>query len=185
MRAHRSTLAIAAALALTLACDGLALADAQSHGSPVTKAAPAAPPNASRSHGVCVVREAEDGSGSAKGLVWVEPNPTGVVTIWYPGLGSHECQARRVVSGKAVADHLAQAIEHAPKVTGREYACPADDGSRVDVYFTYAGSADEYVEAGLTGCRWIEAPRRGARWITNAISNALQSLAPPAWHRYN
>jgi hypothetical protein len=179
-------LAITTGLAVNAAVAGLALASiGSSHGTPVFAPAPTRPPVAIRTNGgPCVTHQTED-TGSAEGLVWVQADPTGAVTIWVPGLNSRACQARRVVSGKAVAIRLAEGIEHASKVSGDEYACPADDASRVSIYLMYADGRDEQVDVDLTGCRWLEAPRRGARWVDNEVSETLRVIAPPPWRQYN
>jgi hypothetical protein len=179
-------LATTTALAAVAAGTGLALANTgSSHGAPVFAAAPTRPPVTTRTDGgPCVTHQTEH-TGSAEGLVWVQPDPTGAVTIWVPGLNSRACEARRVVSGKAVAIRLAEGIDHSSKVSGDEYACPADDASRVSIYLTYAGGRDEQVDVSLTGCRWLEAPRRGARWIDNEVSETLRAIAPPPWRQYN
>jgi hypothetical protein len=116
--------------------------------------------------------------------VWVRPDPTGVVTIWLPGLNSQQCKTRRILGAQAVAEQLANGIDRGRRVSGSSYACPMDDGSHVGVYLTYPSGGDEYVDVPFTGCTWVDAPGRGDRWVSGTVDDALRALAPPAWLRY-
>lgn len=157
---------------------------ASHHGAPVYRTAPGGAPVMTRHDGACTVQSA-GGSPNAeagKGLVWVSPHPTGVITLWIPGENAKRCVARRTVDGASSAARLATAIDGA-KAFPRGVFCPRDDGSAARLYFTYANGRDQYVNVELTGCHTVDAPGRSSRETTAAISQALSQTAPPAWQQ--
>lgn len=187
-------LAIAGALSLTLAASLGAFAGSpavaagtSAHGAPVIRQAPAHPPATAESNNVCTVdggNPALGSNSSDRGLVWTDAHPTGVVTVWLPGLNAKPCAARRVLGGAALAGRIVAAIQHGDAVPSGALPCPYSDGAAVKVYLTYAGGGDQYAAVTLNGCREVIAPGRTARWARNPINRQLARVAPSAWQQY-
>lgn len=175
---------LALTVLMLLPATSTAAASMSGHGKPVTRQAPARPPAASRRHGACVVHQRSTTPGTTHGLVWVRRHPTGAVLIWLPGLNAKQCRARRTTADQHRAEALAAAIERAPRVSGRTYACPSDDGTALRLYFEYRHHADEYAGVALSGCRWIGAPGRSSRWVTQRMNHQLKAEAPKGWKDY-
>jgi hypothetical protein len=189
---HRALGAVACAAALALAVPGGAIGLARDtttaprHGAPVFRTAPTHAPAASRRHQACVVAGASQSpSGQhGAGLVWVRAHPTGVVAIWLPGVNANPCRARRTTSAAGLAGSIAAALRAAPAQPPGAYPCPYDDGTKVQLYFTYAQGQDEYAEVTLSGCSVVAAPQRAARWSTTRLQRQLKKAAPKAWQSY-
>jgi hypothetical protein len=136
-------------------------------------------------NGVCVVVGGV-ATGTGGTPVTVPLHPSGVETVWLPGLNDKVCKAVLVKGSAAVASDLARDIDAAPVVAnGDEYMCPNDDGAAARLYFTYGGHHPaQRVDAQLSGCRWITAPDNGTRTSTTQFNQDLSTLAPSAWRRY-
>jgi hypothetical protein len=184
--ARLAQFSVVTVLATATALVGVAAATGTTHGSPVILAAPTHPPGSARHDGVCRVGGSQPAAGgtTTDGRVWVRPKPFGVVTVWLPGLNSRRCNARLVTAGRHTARVVAAAVDAARPVKGGPYACPFDDGTRVDVYLTYPHRGDEFVGVAVTGCRWLTAPARTARWNDSGVARPLRRIAPAPWKRY-
>jgi hypothetical protein len=92
---------------------------------------------------------------------------------------------------QAVAIALAKAVDAEPKVSAGAYMCPADDGTSVSLYFSYAHtSVAEVVRVSLDGCLWISDSGRTSRWwsgpvgVDASFAPLLAALAPTMWRAY-
>lgn len=118
-----------------------------------------------------------------RGLVTVDPDPTGVVGIWLPGIDTRPCHWSLATDGAAVAKRLASDIRSAPPFPSGGVSCPYDDESRVDLYFRYPGDrAMEHVSVGLRGCVEISAPGAEPRRGSPALLRDLGRLSPRPVH---
>jgi hypothetical protein len=151
---------------------------------PVATAAAASP--ASRLvNGVCVVSGAPSVVAGKAALV-VARHPTGATILWLPGLNSKACAIATTHLGAAPAAALARAITRAPTISnGAVFHCPADDGTRASVTFTYAHHRSApHLVVDLAGCRSIGQSGKEQKSLTTGVSHALASVAPCAWKSY-
>ena len=134
-------------------------------------------------NGACIThRPLADTQRPAHGLVSVDPKPADVTAVWIPGLNQRPCRTATVHYAATVAARLAHDVRSAPRFPNGTFACPADDGSAVDLYFSYgAGHAREYVRVGLRGCTSVGAPGRSDRRATETLLRDLAALAPQPW----
>jgi hypothetical protein len=140
---------------------------------------------------LCSVGQPEPLNETDSGLVGVSLLPVSVTAEWFPGENSKACHSVLTHGGQAAATALAAAVDAEPKVLPGVYMCPADDGTSVSLYFSYAGTqAAEVVEVRLDGCRWIGDSGRTSRWwsgpsgVDASFGPALAALAPPMWRGY-
>jgi hypothetical protein len=140
---------------------------------------------------LCSVGQSEPLNETELGLVGVSLAPVSVTAEWFPGENSKACRSVLAHGGQATAIALAVAIDAEPKVLPSVYMCPADDGTSVSLYFSYAGTqAAEVVEVRLDGCLWIFDSGRTSRWwsgpsgVDTSFGPALAALAPPMWRPY-
>jgi hypothetical protein len=134
---------------------------------------------------VCLVEGSTQGP-FGKSPPSVSAHPSAVEIVWIPGLNDKRCQSVLTRGGAHVAAALASTVNHAPVIPkGALYACPADDGTSVRIYFSFGDDRPaQRIDADLTGCSWISAPGEGRRSSTSRFRNALDQRAPSAWRRY-
>ena len=116
--------------------------------------------------------------GAANGAATVDADPTELISTWLPGLNPRACQAVTVASTRDVAVEVANEIRTAPKSYPGIRSCLSDDGSPVELVFSYS-SPPEVVYVRLTGCAVIIAPGRSSRDMTGALRKELNMIAPP------
>ena len=105
-----------------------------------------------------------------KPLVTVDPSPSDVVFIWYPGANAHPCRVAIEHEGRQLAERLAQAVRTAlPFEFTGAISCPADVGEYLYLYFIYSNRPQaELVILPLTGCNfYFGTPERASRSATN------------------
>lgn len=154
----------------------------------------------SSSHGVPFFREVQvqhpkrlHGSCSAPRVpvakakdapAFIDPDPSGGTAVWQPGLNSAGCQALTTQLTAARATALAHEVDHDRVIPATaSFACPADDGSRVDIYFSYADTRTELIDIALNGCRFVSAPGRSARYAPEWTggTSVLSAVTPRGW----
>jgi hypothetical protein len=118
------------------------------------------------------------------GLVTVRADPHAVVALWLPGLNQKLCATEITHRGATVAVRLAADIRRAPVFPSGTFNCANDDGSAVELIFSYDGPPAEQVLVGLSGCSRITAPHRAAREVTPQLMRDLSGLAPARWTKY-
>jgi hypothetical protein len=140
---------------------------------------------------LCSGGQYEPLNATDSGLVGVSLAPVSVTAEWFPGENSEACHSVLTHGGQAAATALAAAVDAEPKVLPGVYMCPADDGTSVSLYFSYAGTqVAEVVEVRLDGCLWIFDSGRTSRWwsgpagVDASLAPALAALAPPMWRTY-
>ena len=118
------------------------------------------------------------------GAVVVDPRPGGATAEWLPALDQRPCRGQLTRLGQAAARRLAAEVDSGePVQVGAAYACPVDNGARVELFFQFAHRAVETVSVDLSGCRWIDAPARVSRFTPPAMQLELDTLAPSGWRR--
>lgn len=171
--------ATAAALILSVAASGCTrsvVEDSPSAAPPPSAAA------ASVRNGACEVRWQQVGDPFGQAPLTVGREPRNVVAIWIPGLNSLDrCAAVRVSYDASVATRLAVDVDGSPVASDAPRACPADDGTAVELWFGYAGGRTERVDVNLTGCLGITAAARHARDVSPRLLHDLAAVAPPPW----
>ena len=130
----------------------------------------ATPPTVGACHRGGGAREVHDGRP------WVDADPTGGVAVWRPGMNVHPCHLVKTHLDQRHARLFAQEVRGAEPWPGGSVHCPADDGSLVSVYLTYADRADEVVTVGLAGCGGVSAPGRES-WRAD-VRAALRPFPP-------
>jgi hypothetical protein len=173
------TVLLAAALTVSLAgCSWFSFTS-----TPVRAAVPMVP-TVANGQPACGFSDGFPTGNDVAGEVTVDPNPSGAIAIWLPGLDRNTCPVRVIVD-PAQAVRLAADVRSAPKIPPGVYNCPADFGVGVDLYFAYAGRAQaQLVSINLSGCTGIGAPGREGRQLPDAARAELATLAPPGWARY-
>lgn len=104
-----------------------------------------------------------DGLGAAGGDLrpWLDTDPSGGEALWLPGMNSKACRAVLTTLTRQQATAFAAAVDRAKPWPSGTYNCPADDGSSVTVFLSYAGRRGaEVVREALAGCGGISAPGR-------------------------
>ena len=131
----------------------------------------------------CFSPPAPSAPGTGK-LVYLDPGPTGATAVWQPGLNNKVCHALVTSVAPTQAAALARGIVGASPMGDGPSSCGSMDGSRVDLYFSYAGSSlRQFADVALTGCLEASAPGRDARLY--ADRSALVRVEPQAWAREN
>ena len=114
-------------------------------------------------------------------LVWVDPDPSGATAVWQPGLNNKVCHTLVTSVDRSRAAVIARRIDASKPPPDGTVSCPNDDGTRVDLYFAYAGSTRQQLAVvTLTGCAAVFAPGRDAR-----SAPALDGIEPQAWAQQN
>jgi hypothetical protein len=154
----------------------------------------ASPPVGTPEPGRCALPSEPFTAKRPTALVTVDPDPSAVTAIWYPGLNtpSADCTASVAQVGTKLARTLAADIRSAQPVKNGRYNCPADLARGVVLYFTYPDRAQaQTVTVSVSGCSWITAHDRLARWTiprsnpadhsTGAILSDLAALRPQSF----
>ena len=118
------------------------------------------------------------------GLVTARADPRAVAAVWLPGLNRENCMAETTQRGATVAVWLAADSRRASAFPSGTFNCPNDDGSAVELLFSYHRAPAEQVLVGLSGCSRITAPHRAARGLTPQLRRDLSGLAPARWTKY-
>ncbi|MBO1753773.1 hypothetical protein [Allobranchiibius sp. CTAmp26] len=114
-------------------------------------------------------------------LVWVDPDPTGATAVWQPGLNNKVCHILVTRVDRTQATAIARQIDASKPFPDGPISCPMDDGTRVDLYFAYAGSTRQQMAVvTLTGCAEVFAPGRDAR-----LAPGLDGIEPQVWAQQN
>jgi hypothetical protein len=115
----------------------------------------------------------------------VTTNPTGLDLVWTPGLNDKTCKTVQRRATAREASVLAEDIDNAPLIANAvEVNCPADDGSRVVLYFAYPNGIAGPVTIQLDGCGWTFAAGSEMRQTTATLRHDLMSFSPPPWRHY-
>ncbi len=88
----------------------------------------------------------------------VVPGPTSLLLCSYYGGASGELERSRLLHAEPTLTwlvHAFDALRSYPAGTTRTIACGADDGSADLAVFAYAGSPDDIVTVGLSGCATV------------------------------
>lgn len=173
----------AGALCVVLAsgCAGASTDHHTAVGALVPAVAPTWAPAAVDPAGCVLQGAAPDTDPAEQGLVSVDRSPSGVVTIWAPGLNQRPCRAELVRDGPRIAHGLVAAIDTAPAIPPGSSACTAADDTEADLYFLYPGRPAEQSRVGLSGCESVDAPGRAPRQLSDDLAAALRPLAPGPW----
>lgn len=113
-------------------------------------------------------------------VVTVDPRPTSVTAVWYPGRNApaQACVPPVTRAFAELATRIAAHINSAPTYPPGVYHCPADVARGAILYFTYAHQTRlQTVTVALTGCGSFMAPGRTSRQLAN-ISTDLAPLLP-------
>lgn len=149
---------------------------------PTSSASPVVIASGSPGGGSCTAHRV-GGAAPQHGKVSVDPSPSSVTAIWWPGLISRTCRTVTTHASAALAKELAGDVRSAPALPRGPIACPASLGVAVDLYFA-VGAKLEFVDVLLTGCPSISAPGRTGRAMSPELAADLVALAPRAWQRY-
>jgi hypothetical protein len=114
-------------------------------------------------------------------LVTLDPDPTGVLAIWNPGMNAHPCHVQFTRGDAILARRLASVIVDQP--AQRMAFCPNGDGKNVSLYFTYKDQARaELIQRALNGCQQLSAPGHAARdGFSDELEQLLTVIAPAAY----
>lgn len=147
--------------AICLSAAGCASADNAIPSAPYFAEVPSVLPVAVATAGGCLVpgRTRLDG-GSGFPLVWVNPHPTSVTTLRFPGTQG-PCAVVRSDYGLEMAMRLARLADEIKPFPSGTFNCPSDDGQFTSLYFHYRDAApSEVVEVKQSGCGGVTAPGR-------------------------
>jgi hypothetical protein len=134
----------------------------------------------------CSAISALSNAPASPALTTIDPDPTGVVAVWNPGMNARPCRVDFSRGDAVEAQALAAAILSEPAFPPGGRSCPADFGRNVNLYFSYGGDGPaEIVQQDLSGCEPLFAPGRASRLAGNmATSSLLASIAPPSYRSY-